>query len=92
MLALVLGVLDLFFAAMMLLMHFDVFSSWRIAVIGAIYWVGKGVIFRGSFLSVLDVLAGIYMIFVLFGLTTPIVFIFFTVMVYKFITSLVLRG
>jgi len=92
MMFLILGFLDLFFAVMMLLMHFDIFSSWRVALIGAVFWIGKGILFRGSFLSALDFLAGIYLVLVFLGLSTPIVYLFLGVMVYKFTVSLVLRG
>ena len=92
MIALLLGILDLVFALLMLLMHFDILTQWRIAFFGAVYWIGKGVIFRGSFLSVLDVIAGLYFLLVLSGVQTPLVFLFLGIMLYKFAVSFMMRG
>ena len=87
-----LGMLDVTFAVLMLLTHYDVMHSWRVAIGGAIYWMGKSILLRGSFLSVLDFLAGIYFILIMFGLRTALVFLFFIVMIYKLAISLVMRG
>ena len=92
MMILLLGLLDVFFAVMMLLTHLEVLHSWRIALMAAIFWIGKAAIFRGGFLSALDFLAGLYFVFVMFSLHTPIVYIFLGVMVYKFMLGFMMRG
>jgi hypothetical protein len=87
-----LGLMDVLFAVLMLLTHFGLMHSWRMALAGAIFWIGKSIIFRGSFLSVLDFLAGIYFILVMLGVHTALVYLFLGIMIYKLIMSLVLRG
>jgi hypothetical protein len=91
-LMLFLGILDVLFAGCMVLTQMGVLHSWRLALMGAFFWVAKGAIFRGSFLSVVDVVAGIYFIFVMLGVSSPITYLFLGIMVYKFVVSLVLRG
>jgi hypothetical protein len=92
MMLLVLGGIDLFFAIMMLLAHYEVLASWRIAVAALIYWSVKGIILRGSILSFIDVLAGVYFVMIMLGVQTPIVYLFLGMMLYKMIVSLILRG
>jgi hypothetical protein len=87
-----LGLMDFIFSVLMLLTHFGVLHSWRMALVGAFFWMGKSIMFRGSFLSVLDFLAGLYFIFVMLGLKTSLVFLFLGIMTYKMVVSIVLRG
>ncbi|MBN2142182.1 hypothetical protein JW711_02530 [Candidatus Woesearchaeota archaeon] len=87
-----LSFIDLLIGVMMLLAHFDVGVSWRLAIGGSFFLIGKSILFRGSFLSVLDFIAGIYLLLVMIGLKTPLVFLFFGLMIYKFIVSLLMRG
>jgi hypothetical protein len=59
---------------------------------GSVYLIGKGFLMRGSFLSVLDVIAGLYLIFIMFGLKTSLVWLFAGILFYKFAISLIMRG
>ncbi len=86
------GLLDLLFAGLMLATHFGWLHSWRFAFMGAAYLIGKGILFRGSFLSVLDVAAGIYFILIMLGVHTSLVYFFLAIMIYKFVVSLIFRG
>jgi len=87
-----LGLLDTIIGSLMLMTHLGILNEWRIAIVGAAYLIGKGIIFRGSFLSVLDILAGIYFILVMLGIRTFLVYVFFLVLIYKFVASLLMRG
>jgi len=87
-----LGFLDVLVAALMLATHLGAMHEWRIAIMGAAYLIGKGVIMRGSFLSILDIIIGIYFILIMLGVRTFLVYIFALVLVYKFVTSLIMRG
>ena len=87
-----LGFADVFVAVLMVLTHLGILNEWRLAILGAAYLIGKGVVLRGSFLSILDILAGVYFILIMLGLRTFIVYIFLGIMVYKFLVSLIMRG
>jgi hypothetical protein len=87
-----LGLVDVTFALLMLLTHFGVLDSWRIVIAGAGFWMGKAVLFRSSFLSVVDFVAGVYFILVMLGVHTGLVYLFLAIMLYKFFVSLALRG
>jgi hypothetical protein len=58
----------------------------------AVYLAGKGIIMSGSFLSILDKIIGIYFILIMLGVRTILVYAFALVLMYKFITSLIMRG
>jgi len=87
-----LGLLDTIVAALMIATHLGILHEWRIAIMSAAYLIGKGVIMRGSFLSILDIIIGIYFILILLGVRTILVYAFALVLVYKFVTSLIMRG
>ncbi|KYK24487.1 hypothetical protein AYK26_06610 [Euryarchaeota archaeon SM23-78] len=89
---LLLGFIDVVFGTLMLVTHLGLLTEWRIAIIGAAYLIGKGLMLRGSFLSILDVLAGIYFILIMLGVRTFLVYIFVIILIYKFVTSLIMRG
>jgi hypothetical protein len=88
----ILGFIDLLMAGLMLATHLGALHSWRFALMGMAYWIGKSILLRGSFLSVLDFAAGVYFLLVMLGVHTSLVYFFLGVMIYKFITSLILRG
>ncbi|MBN2459920.1 hypothetical protein JXB28_06570 [Candidatus Woesearchaeota archaeon] len=87
-----LGLLDSLVAALMLATHFGLLQEWRIAFMGAAYLIGKAILLRGSFLSYLDIAAGIYFILIMLGVHTFLVYVFALLLCYKFITSLLMRG
>jgi hypothetical protein len=89
---LLLGLIDFLLAVLMLLAHLEIFSAWRIAIAALIFWTAKGIIYRGSFLSVIDLLAGVYFILVMLGVRSVIVYLFLAFMIYKFSLSLMFRG
>ena len=88
----VLGLLDTIVAALMIATHLNILNEWRIAIMAAVYLVGKGIMMSGSFLSVLDIIIGIYFILIMLGVRTLLVYAFALILVYKFVTSLIMRG
>jgi len=89
---LLLGFIDVVIGALMLATHLGFLHDWKLTIMGVAYLVGKGVLLRGSFLSILDILAGIYFILILLEVRTFLVYVFLIIMVYKFVTSLMMRG
>jgi hypothetical protein len=87
-----LGLLDTIIAALMITTHLNLLHEWRIAIMSAAYLTGKGILMPGSFLSILDIVIGIYFILIMFGVRTILVYAFALVLVYKFVTSLIMRG
>lgn len=69
MLAKLLGFGDLLATIVVLLVHYD-FLGWRWALCFAAYLIIKGWAFRESIMSVADILCGIYLFIMMFGLTT----------------------
>jgi hypothetical protein len=76
----------------MLATHFGLLYEWRITFLSVAYLIGKGLVFRESFLSLLDILAGIYFILIMLGVRTFLVYAFALVLAYKLVTSLIMRG
>lgn len=64
-----LGVTDLLSAVIVILLHYD-FLGWRWALAVSFYLIAKGWLFRESIISVVDILCGIYVFVMMFGLTT----------------------
>jgi len=87
-----LGFIDVIVGALMLATHLGLLHEWRIAFMGAIYLIAKAIALRKSFLSVLDILAGIYFILMMLGVRTFLVYVFLLIMIYKFVVSLMMRG
>ena len=87
-----LGLIDAIIAALMLATHFSLLHEWRLAIMSAAYLIGKGLLFRKSFLSYLDMMAGIYFILIMLGVRTIFVYVFALVLGYKLMTSLIMRG
>ena len=75
-----LGVMDLLSAVAVVLLHYDILG-WRIGCLFVAYLIIKGWLFREDINSVMDILCGIYMFIMLFGLTT---FISWVVALYLF--------
>jgi hypothetical protein len=87
-----LGFIDVLIAALMITTHLGLLHEWRLAIMSAAYLIGKGIIFRGDFLSVLDMLAAVYFILIMLGVRTILVYAFALLLAYKFITSLIMSG
>ena len=85
---LLLGFIDVVVGALMLATHLGFLHEWRIAIMGTIYLIAKSIALRGSFLSILDILAGVYFILIMLGARTFLVYVFLILMIYKFVTSL----
>jgi hypothetical protein len=66
-----LGFLDLFAAAIIILFHFSIIPG-KIAFIAAIYLIGKALLFLGDFFSVIDGIVGIY-ILLMFIIKIPLI-------------------
>jgi len=77
---------DLLSGIFLLLLHFD-FIPWRAAFGFAMYLIIKGYLFKADFLSMVDLLMGVYMILAMFGIKTFFVYIFFAYVIYKFLIS-----
>lgn len=75
-----LGVMDLLSAVAVVLLHYDLLG-WRIGFLFVAYLIVKGWLFREDINSIMDILCGIYMFVMLFGLTT---FISWAVAIYLF--------
>jgi len=84
-------VLDFFIAGSVLLTHFGVLDSWRILFSGAVYLIGKGFMFQGSFLSILDIVCGVYLLLMLLGVRSFIDYIVFGYLIYKVLIYFILR-
>ncbi|HJX05241.1 MAG TPA: hypothetical protein VJ461_00865 [Candidatus Nanoarchaeia archaeon] len=89
---LLLGFMDMLVAALMLATHFGFLNEWKIAIMSAVYLIGKGLMLRGSVLSSVDIAAGVYFILMMLGLRTFLVYVFAIFLCYKFVTSLIMRG
>jgi hypothetical protein len=87
-----LGLVDVVVGGLMLATHWELLHLWRVAIMGAAYLIGKGLVFRGSVLSYLDILAGVYFILIMLGVKTILVYVFALIFAYKFMTSLIMRG
>lgn len=81
-----LGFLDLMSGIILALLHFNIIS-WNIAFGFALYLIFKGIIFKADFMSLFDLLMGVYMVLMLFGIRTFISFIFLGYSAYKTIIS-----
>ena len=64
-----LGIGDLLCAIVVVLLHYDLIG-WRIGFLFVCYLLIKGWLFREDLNSILDILCGLYMFVMLFGLTT----------------------
>lgn len=87
-----LGFVDVIVGALMLATHLNFLHEWRLAIMGSIYLIAKSLVLRGSLLSVLDILAGIYFILIMLGVRTFLVYVFLIILIYKFAISLIMRG
>lgn len=84
-----LGIADLVAASMLILLHIDYVNA-RIALSGAFYLIGKGIMFRGDFASVVDAVGGIYIILmVIFGFHTFLTYLVFIWLFQKAFLSIV---
>lgn len=70
-----LGLADLIVAAGILLIHYDNLNSWRIGLLFAGYLFLKGLAFRSSLQSYLDMMTGCFVIVLLFDVKTSLTFI-----------------
>ncbi len=62
-----LGWLDIFTGFILVLMNI-INIPLSLLIVGASYCIIKGVVFWGDFLSVVDLIVGIYIVFVMFGI------------------------
>jgi hypothetical protein len=69
-----LGIGDLLCAIVVVLLHYDLIG-WRIGFLFVAYLLIKGWLFREDLNSILDILCGIYMFVMLFGLTTIVTWV-----------------
>lgn len=70
------GFLDFLGAIFLLLLQFEIINPFfRPMVAIGIYLIGKGILFRGDFPSIIDFFSGIYFFLAFFGLRTFIAYI-----------------
>ncbi len=82
------SLLDALSGIFLLLLHFDLLS-WRVGFGLAVYLLAKGYLFKADFLSLIDLLMGVYMIMAMFGIKTFLVYIFFAYTIYKVAISFI---
>lgn len=82
------GIADLLTAAVIVLLQFSLIS-WNIAFAFAAYIVVKGIIFKGSIASYLDIASGLYMVLMFFGLKIFLAYVVAAYLAQKGILSLV---
>jgi hypothetical protein len=68
-----------------------VLDSWRVLFSGGIYLIGKGLFFPTSFLSIIDILCGVYILAMIFGLKTIGAYFIVGYMLYKVLLFVILR-
>ncbi|MBT5023395.1 hypothetical protein HOK51_10905 [Candidatus Woesearchaeota archaeon] len=86
----ILGFGDLLSALAIVLLHYDFLITWRIGLLFCAYLIIKGYLFLPDVNSVLDILCGVYMFIMLFGITTPLTWIVVIYVGQKSLFSLVL--
>lgn len=84
-----LGFLDLLAALLVILVQHDAYSGWRLPLVCFIYLAIKAYAFKGDIVSMIDGLAGIYFIFLMFDLKTVIIsYIIIIYLIQKAVVSL----
>ena len=73
--------MDVVIAIVMILSHFELIHEWRLAFAGAAYLIGKGIVFRGNLLSILDLLSGVYFLLIMVGVRSFLVYIVAGIMI-----------
>jgi len=68
------------------------FGSWRLLFSSGIYLLGKGFVFRGDLLSILDMVCGAYILFMILGLRTFIAYIIVGYLIYKVLMYFIMGG
>ena len=84
----VFGIMDLLTALAMVLGQHDIVGA-RLLMVFAAYISSKAFMFKGDFASLTDLLTGVYIIFMMLGLKTFIVYILAAYLVQKGIVSLI---
>ena len=82
------GALDLLAVLVLGLLHYSWLSSWNLILFVSAYLLIKGVLFRGSIHSWLDIICGVWVIIVALGAHTLITFIFGGYLLQKSLSSL----
>ena len=83
----ILGILDILSAIWLILLHYD-HGSIRIGLALGIYLIMKGYVFKGNWVSYLDILSGIYLIFSLFTTHWFLSYVFAFYLAQKAVSSL----
>ena len=83
-----LGIADLLTVLVIILMHFDILTGWRIGFVFSAYLIIKGALFIIDINSVLDICCGIYLFIMLFGFTTILTWVVVVYLAQKGIWSL----
>ncbi|MBN1645636.1 hypothetical protein JW868_01200 [Candidatus Woesearchaeota archaeon] len=82
----IMGTLDAVVAIIMLLELWDV-SPWRLSLTAAFYLIFKGIAFRGSWMSTMDIAWGVYIILMMLGVHFFMTWVFLVYGVYKLFFS-----
>ena len=90
---LILTIVDFLISIVVLLSQVGIVDSWRLLLSAAIYLAGKGIIFRGDLLSILDIVSAAIIVLVLFGVKTFLTYIVIGYLLYKVVVFfLMMRG
>lgn len=82
------GLLDFLGAILLLLLELNIFNSSRFLLIISVYLLGKGIIFKGDFASIVDFFCGLYFLLAFFGVRTFISYIIIFFLLQKSFFSL----
>jgi hypothetical protein len=81
------GILDFIAAILILLGHYHL-ASWRVLFIGAAYLGAKGFVFKGDWMSFVDIACAVYFIVLMFGASLGFFsVVFFIWLAYKAIAA-----
>ena len=81
----ILNALDFIVAINIVALHFGFLQN--LAIFSIIYLILKGIIFIVDPFSIIDIIIGVYMILLLFGISTFLTWLFLSYLLYKIVIS-----
>jgi hypothetical protein len=88
--ALLLSLMDFLVALVVLLDQAGVLHSWRALFSAGAYLLGKGLLFQGSVLSIIDMACGVYVLLMILGVHSVVSYVVFGYLLYKVLIAIVL--
>ena len=80
-------ILDFLVLLIVLFAQLGIHDHWRLLIGGAVYLILKGLVFRGSALSTIDLVFGVYMLIMLLGARWFISWLLIIWLAYKIIVT-----